>query len=225
MTQEEQIVVGQTAVHIKPFEATKTGVHQFAIPELTNIKADAKKAGFDLQIVSGFRDFQAQLAIWNAKATGKRTLLDEDAKPLEFSKLSKKEIVHAILRWSALPGASRHHWGTDFDVIDASRVPKDYKVELIPSEFAKGGMFSDLHQWLDRNMEKYDFFRPYEDDLGGVSPERWHISYEPIAEKYLRLLTVPLLEKVIQTSPMELKDIVLAELSEIHEKYITNISF
>ncbi|MCZ8486094.1 D-alanyl-D-alanine carboxypeptidase family protein [Vibrio lentus] len=29
---------------------------------------------------------------------------------------SEQQKLSAILRWSALPGASRHHWGCDFDV-------------------------------------------------------------------------------------------------------------
>ena len=31
--------------------------------------------------------------------------------------------IDAILCWSALPGGSRHHWGTDCDVIDAAALP------------------------------------------------------------------------------------------------------
>ena len=36
----------------------------------------------------------------------------------------------AILLWSALPGASRHHWGTDFDVFDRAAVPPDYRAAV-----------------------------------------------------------------------------------------------
>ncbi len=36
---------------------------------------------------------------------------------------AEAERVAAILVWSALPGASRHHWGTDCDVIDAAALP------------------------------------------------------------------------------------------------------
>lgn len=225
MTQEEQILVGQTDVHVTSFGNKLTRVHKSAVARLQKLKEDAKKAGFDLQVISGYRDFGTQLAIWNAKATGQRVLLDANAKPLEFSKLSAKEIVYAILRWSALPGASRHHWGTDFDVIDGAKIPKDYRVRLVPEEFGSGGIFSGLHEWLDSNMEKYDFFRPYEEDLGGVSPERWHLSYEPVSEMYLRRLTLPLLERVLRASQIELKDVVLAELPNIYERFVANISF
>ena len=29
--------------------------------------------------------------------------------------------------------------------------------------------------------ESYGFFRPYARDRGGVAPERWHLSYAPLA--------------------------------------------
>jgi len=36
----------------------------------------ARAAGFDLQVLSGFRGFDDQLSIWNRKANGKRAVLD-----------------------------------------------------------------------------------------------------------------------------------------------------
>ncbi|NIM47861.1 MAG: D-alanyl-D-alanine carboxypeptidase family protein, partial [Gemmatimonadales bacterium] len=86
------------------------------------------------------------------------------------------------LRWSALPGASRHHWGTDLDVYDLAARPEGYEVELIPEEVDAGGMFGPLHEWLDGRIAAdaaFGFFRPYERDRQGVAPERWHLSYAP----------------------------------------------
>ena len=40
----------------------------------------------------------------------------------KMAQLSPAERIEAILRWSALPGASRHHWGTDLDLIDAHAI-------------------------------------------------------------------------------------------------------
>ena len=37
-----------------------------------------------------------------------------------------------ILEWSALPGASRHHWGSEFDVFDLAALPEGYRVQLLP---------------------------------------------------------------------------------------------
>ena len=36
--------------------------------------------------------------------------------------LAPDALIETILLWSALPGGSRHHWGTDVDVFDAAAV-------------------------------------------------------------------------------------------------------
>src|SRR6185437_11393328 len=121
----------------------------------------------ELAIVSSFRDFARQAAIWNAKFRGERALLDRWGAPLEATKLSESERVAAILLWSALPGASRHHWGTDFDVIDRAAVPPDYRPALTAEEFTGAGPFARLNDWLGANLGDYGFFRPYLTDRGG----------------------------------------------------------
>ena len=101
-----------------------------------------------------------------------------------MASLSAEQQLHAILRFSAIPGTSRHHWGTDLDVFDAAALPQDYQLQLSPQEVAPGGMFDPLHCWLDQRMaagEVHGFFRPYGQDRGGVAPERWHLSYAPMA--------------------------------------------
>ena len=100
-------------------------VHRAIVAPLTALQADAAQAGFDLRLVSGYRSFDRQLAIWNAKAMGKRAVLDSAGRVLDISALSEVELVNAIMRWSALPGASRHHWGSDIDVYDAAAVSAD----------------------------------------------------------------------------------------------------
>lgn len=222
--QMDEVLTGRTSTHIATLPGEKIGVHRESLDALRGMQAAAQKAGFDLQVVSGFRDFASQLRIWNLKATGQRPLLDAKGKVLEFAKLSQQEIVYAILRWSALPGASRHHWGTDIDVIDRKSVPDGYQVQLIPTEVAPQGMFGKLHAWLDANLEKHGYFRPYAEDLGGVSPERWHLSYAPLAEKFFDAYSLEMLEGAIESAEMALKDVVLDELPKIFERYVTNIS-
>ncbi len=87
-------------------------VHPAIVAPFEALRSDAARAGFELKIVSGFRGFDRQLAIWNAKASGRRPLLDSDGQALCFNELSCEQLLDAILRWSALPGASRHHWGS-----------------------------------------------------------------------------------------------------------------
>jgi LAS superfamily LD-carboxypeptidase LdcB len=125
-----------------------------------------------------------------------------------------------------LPGASRHHWGTDLDVIDEAARPQGYEVELIPDEVDSGGMFGPLHDWLDGRIEAFDahgFFRPYDRDRGGVAPERWHLSHEPVARDLEAGLTPDLLRGTLSGSEMLLKEIVLDHLDEIYERFVVNI--
>ena len=94
------------------------------------------------------------------------------------------------------PRASRHHWGTDFDIYDASAMPEGYQIQLTPDEAQGDGLFAPMHDWLDEYLEsgESDFYRPYSVDKGGIAPERWHLSYRPIADQYAQMLSRELLE-------------------------------
>jgi len=150
----------------------------------TALQEDARQAGFELAIASSFRSFSRQLAIWNGKASGVRPVHDDEGRAVSIAGLPPGQRLQAILRYSALPGTSRHHWGTDLDVYDAAAVAPDYRVQLSVQEVATGGVFDPLHCWLDARMaahESHGFYRPYDKDRGGVAPERWHLSYAPLA--------------------------------------------
>ncbi|UCF20532.1 MAG: M15 family metallopeptidase [Gemmatimonadota bacterium] len=200
-------------------------VNRAVVRPFLQLRDDARRGGFDLQILSGFRSFEKQLSIWNRKATGKLAVLDSDAVPLDIARLSERDLVFAILRWSALPGASRHHWGTDLDVYDAAARPEGYEVELIPEEVDSGGMFAALHEWLDERIaadDAFGFFRPYDQDRQGVAPERWHLSHAPTAAAYERQLTNQVLRGTIERGSLELKEAVLLNLDEIYERFVIN---
>lgn len=165
---------------------------------LAALQADAAAAGFDLAVASGFRSYARQLVIFNGKACGERPVHDDAGAPIVMECLSPIERLHAILRFSALPGASRHHWGTDLDVFDAAALGPGESVSLSPAEVAPGGVFDAMHRWLDERMaagESYGFFRPYGVDRGGVAPERWHLSYQPMARLCEQQLTPALLRE------------------------------
>ncbi|SUC40219.1 D-alanyl-D-alanine carboxypeptidase [Proteus mirabilis] len=74
------------------------------------LQQQAAKAGFKLMPASSFRSFERQLAIWNGKFEGTRPVLDAESQPIDIQTLSEGQRCEAILKWSALPGASRHHW-------------------------------------------------------------------------------------------------------------------
>lgn len=202
-------------------------MHRDVVEPFGALRNAAVAAGLDLRILSGFRSFDRQLAIWNQKATGQRAVLDSGAVPLDVTALSQRDLAFAILRWSALPGASRHHWGTDLDVYDQAARPPGYEIDLIPEEVNPGGMFGPLHAWLDERIAAgaaCGFFRPYDRDRHGVAPERWHLSHAPTAARYAPLLTPALLRATIQQADMRLKDVVLEHLDEIFERFIVNVN-
>jgi len=223
-------LVGRAELHlVSEYHAARLGVrvHLGALRPLLELQRAAQDAGFALAPLSGFRSFDRQLSIWNRKATGGLAVLDSTAHPVDIATLSPRELAFAILRWSALPGASRHHWGTDVDVYDASRTPSGYEVQLIPAEVDRGGMHAPLHEWLDERIASgtaSGFFRPYDADRGGVAPERWHLSYAPLADYFLRRLTPALLRQTIRDADMRLKEVVLAHLDEIYDRFVVNVS-
>lgn len=218
------ILTGRTESHLVPVVGSAHRVHAQVAAPFMRLKLAARKAGFELEIVSGFRGFDAQLGIWNQKAQGKRPLLDGQSKPLDAKTLQPREIAYAILNWSALPGLSRHHWGTDIDVIDRKSVPEGYKIQLTPEEVSPQGIFGPLHEWLDENMEEEGFFRPYQKDFGGVKPERWHLSYAPLAEELFRTHRVELVRETLVNTAIDLKDAVLAELPQIFDRFFQRVS-
>lgn len=195
-------------------------IHREMQHDLNALRKKAKEFGFELTICSSYRGFAQQLNIWNNKALGKRVLLDDFGNPLDYNSLSPKEILYAILRWSALPGASRHHWGCEIDVFDKGAVSEDYKLKLTPDETEGDGPFAPMHDWLDIHLEEFHFFRPYAFDIGGIAPERWHLSYRPVSEIYFKNLTYDLLYQTIQSAEIELKEEILNELPHIYEKYV-----
>jgi len=194
----------------------------------SRLQAEAAEAGFALTIASSFRSYERQRAIWNGKASGQRPVHDDSGRNVELASLSRGEQLRAILRYSAIPGTSRHHWGTDLDVYDAAMLPTDYRLQLSPGEVAPGGLFDPLHRWLDERMaagESQGFFRPYAQDRGGVAPERWHLSFAPLARACEAQLTSDLLLSCWECDqgeePLALLDEIQANLPAIFSRYLT----
>jgi LAS superfamily LD-carboxypeptidase LdcB len=190
------------------------------------LKLKADKEGFDLKIISAYRSYDSQKNIWQQKAQGLRPLLDDHGQELEFDQLNEAEILKAIIRWSAIPGASRHHWGTDFDIIDQRALGEHHQVHLTPQEVAPEGIFGPLHLWLDQLIAKdqaYGFFRPYDFDRGGVAPEKWHLSFRPLSEKFLQLYSFDLFSRMIEQSDLLLKEQLLDQREELYQNYLLNI--
>jgi LAS superfamily LD-carboxypeptidase LdcB len=167
-------LTGRARTHVVQRDDLRAAVHPQALEAFLAMREQAARDGIELAVFSAFRDFDAQLAIWNRKYRGERPLFRLDGSVREHASLSQAELIDAILEWSALPGTSRHHWGTDLDVYDAAAMPEGYRVQLLPAEYACDGVFQRLSAWLDANMQRFGFFRPYDAYRGGVHPEPWH---------------------------------------------------
>lgn len=219
---------GKTTSHLADAGDYAKVLHKDVIAPFEALKAEASEMGFDLQIASGFRSFARQLSIWNSKALGERAVLNNECQKIDISCLSELELIHAIMRWSALPGASRHHWGTDFDVYDAAAVSEDYRLQLTPEETQGDGPFAPLHKWLDNILPSSDFYRPYQRDHNGVAPEPWHLSYKPVADEYAQQLSPAAILSALKQGELlvgervavALHDCIAANIQSIYQRFV-----
>ena len=216
-------LTGRARTHVVQRDDVKAALERDVVEPFFAMKDAAARDGMAIEIVSGFRDFAAQQGIWDRKFRGERPLYDARGNVKEHAKLTGAELIEAIMCWSAVPGGSRHHWGSDVDVIDRAAVPEGYRVRLQPDEAQPGGVFHRLHQWLDENMARYGFFRPYRTYRGGVYPEPWHLSYAPVSTVALQLLTAELFDTAVRASEILGKDLVLARSAAIYRRYVANV--
>lgn len=185
------------------------------------LQAAAQQAGLSIQIASGYRSFQQQLTIWNEKAQGLRPVLNAEGEPIAIAALTDEAAVFAILKWSALPGASRHHFGTDIDIYAPQLLPQGYRLQLTQHEAQS--LQKPLHDWLDAYLIQAQpgFFRPYAQQSQGVASEPWHLSYGPVAQIYQQVLTEAALAQLINATDIAYKGAILHHLNVIYRQYVT----
>lgn len=214
-------LTGRDRGHLVALAEPRCLLHAAAVEPFMAMRAAAARAGFDLVPVSSFRDFERQRAIWNAKFRGERPALDRRERPVRMKSLDPGARIEAILCWSALPGASRHHWGTDVDVADG-RVA-GYRPRLEAQEYRRGGPFAALSRWLSAHMRHFGFYRPYASRRPGVQPEPWHLSYAPVARGALAAMTTELLASAIRGNGVDGETEILARLPEIRKRYVLDV--
>lgn len=152
-----------------------------------NMQNAALKENVSIQIVSAFRNFNRQKEIWNIKFN---KYISEG--------LSEQQTIEKIIEYSTIPGTSRHHWGTDIDIIDG--VMNEPKEMLIEENYTNGEIYSKLKNWMDINSEKYGFYLVYDSNpiRKGFKYEPWHFSYKliskPMLEEFLTVDFVTLLQ-------------------------------
>ena len=174
----------------------------------------------DVRIASGYRSFARQQQIWNAKALGQRAVYDLQGEQLDILQLPPAQRVSAILNWSALPGTSRHHWGSDIDIFDAAAMPDGYTVQLSRTE--ADTVFAELHRWLEQRIaagQSHGFYRPYQ-GRGKVAPEPWHLSHRPVAGLCAARFSRQLLRATLVAGELQLREHVLSAFDDIIAGYV-----
>lgn len=218
-------VTGRARTHVIQVDAPhRFAAHPEVVSAFLEMRNDARKDGLDLLPFSSFRDYRMQLRIWNGKFSGRKPLYDIKGCPRDYASLGEDEIIDHILDWSALPGGSRHHWGTEIDVVDAAAMLAGYSPKLLPEEVEEGGVFHSLHLWLDENVGRYGFYRPYDIYRGGMYPEPWHLSYARISAKAGEDLTLDLLTEVIRDADILGRERLLERLPELYERHVLNVA-
>lgn len=221
-----QQATGNDATHLTEFEDSLGKVvlvNQQIVEDLQKLLFEAKQDGIEIAIVSAFRDFAKQLSIWNDKWQGYRPVLSRHGRPLNITKMSDIERYKAISLWSAMPGLSRHHWGTDLDIFDAEAIRSGYQVELVPSEFNPNGPCAKLNTWMQNNLEELGFFRPYKEYRNGVSVEPWHISHIQTTSQIMHQFDLEACKESINQSEIKAKSFIIDNLEHYHQQYFCNI--
>ncbi|MFM7234309.1 MAG: M15 family metallopeptidase [Flavobacteriales bacterium] len=148
--------------------ATKESMYmrKEAYEAFKKMHAAAKKDGITLMIVSATRNFDAQKGIWERKW-----------KRPQYEGKPDLDRIQDIMKFSSMPGTSRHHWGTDIDLNSVE-----------PSYFLSGkGLL--IYQWLSAHAPEYGYRQTYTSKINGrtgYEEEAWHWSYMPLAGPMLK---------------------------------------
>ena len=148
-------------------------LHARTYAAFERMHAAALADGVRLRMVSATRNFARQKQIWEAKWNGQRLL--EGREKADEVYPDPADRARAILRYSSMPGTSRHHWGTDVDL------------NALNNEYFDRGDGQKIYDWLSTHAADYGFCQPYtakgEARPNGYEEERWHWSYLPLARQ------------------------------------------
>ena len=158
------------------FSKRKLYLRKEAYQSFQKMYSSAKKQGIQLHILSGARNFDSQKRIWERKWYG-NTLVQGLKLNQAYPRPMKRALI--ILRYSAMPGLSRHHWGTEIDL------------NSLENSYWKKGKGLKEYRWLTKNADRFGFCRPYNQKgrdaqnsrITGYEEERWHWSFRPLSQK------------------------------------------
>ena len=140
-----------------------------------DMRADAKRQHVEMYPGSCYRTFGTQRTMWNKRFS-----------VYHQKKFSPQQALDARMGYLAIPGTSRHHWGTDVDITGEIRTPEAHTLRA--RYFVTGGIFEDVAVWLRYNANTFGFYRVYTEKPGrtGFRSEPWHYSFAESALPSLR---------------------------------------
>jgi len=139
------------------------------------MKSQAAKDNIKIKVVSSYRNYAHQNRIWERKY-----------KKFTANGLPPLQAIKKIIEYSTIPGTSRHHWGTDLDMVDGNVVqPKNL---LLDKNFHGEGSFCKFKGWMDQYATNFGYHLVYTDQKGrkGFKYEPWHYSYAPLSIPMLK---------------------------------------
>lgn len=122
-------------------------------PSLQAMFDDARAAGLDLYVASGYRTEEKQ-----------EELMEEKIRTYRFQGYSRKESAELARQWVAEPGTSEHQLGIAVDI--------NANTAVSTSEAVYG--------WLEEHAHNYGFIQRYPANkvhLTGIAHEPWHYRY------------------------------------------------
>lgn len=217
--QEEFTINNLTGKGNQRLVGTSFKMMDTAYEAFQKMKNEALKSNIQLEVVSAYRSYNRQKQIWNRKY---KSFLAEGLAPIDA--------IHKITEYSTIPGTSRHHWGTDIDLINGNvtQRPKDV---LLENHFHGEGVFCQMKEWMNENANYFGFYEVYTNNPGrkGFKYEPWHFSYAPLSKPMLKAyqnlnmksiikdsdiqgsdyLTTPFIEDYIKNHILDIKPILL----------------
>jgi zinc D-Ala-D-Ala carboxypeptidase len=169
-------------------------LHRDALQQYLDMYDTAIKENVNLEVISVTRTFREQQIIWETRWDKNLTAIDAAKK---------------VLKYIAMPGTSRHHWGTEIDVLSSKLAY--YNTEKGKREY----------QWLVDNAHKFGFYQVYTAGREhGYNEEKWHWTYLPVSKHYLKQYR----EKVDYSNIVGFPGWETAEKLDVIEKYVFGIN-
>jgi len=123
----------------------------------------------------------AEAEAWYPNATKKKNGYTKEQAKTCWDSLGPEGQMNEILTTSSGPGYSRHHWGTDVDVVTTE------------GQRWENPEMKKTKDWLAANAARFGFYVTYDEahtSLGGTREgymdEAWHLTFLPLSQVYTK---------------------------------------